>query len=464
MFDKIKNAGILGYLVAAIIIISIFAIILYFMTKGKRDFSDKKESITDVLNKSNNNNGTDKKRVHFNDVVDVQHFNHDLGLTNNTKKNSNNKTKTNNTNNRTRIDRPRRRIPERTIQIVATTTPIQAANILDDNLNYLNDVYHNLDHNLGYNNILQYGFTNMILNEFNNFLYDDANFNIGLFQIPTMDMLVGTNTNKVDKNTLINGEQVKIRSDSQNVHDSLVNKNIYDTYIKISDSTNKYIQYGDLNDKINKTLEEMYNYYLSHDKFNMDEKSKILIVLDNVKKRDKYQPLNDDEAHILANVWNRTKADDIINSTNPIDGSSTSDNIKYNLGKLLCDVINKNDLMECITGRITRYLSALEINDSVSAPTKTKDILRQEIINRASVIIKNEIDDCYNNKECDWHESAKAYKDNIDVDEKEMKKGKDYLHNKIDQLINEYKKEYNDSPTQINFIELVKQEILAGIE
>lgn len=432
---KFNNNIILPILISIILILIIFAIIVILIILHKHKNNESELFIPSNLKKSNDIK-KENKNVKFDDVVRVN---------DGTKKNS--KVKNN------------------------------KKNRLNAGFTFFNDNNQNrINHDFGgFGNTFEIAFAgfdnrftelNHIMNDFNNFLYDD---------IPIMQFNFGMVTNTPIENkkiNVINGEKVKVRTDTQNVHDSLVNNRIRDAYSKISNSNAIYSANKD------DDFTEMYNYYLNHDQFSEDEKRKIIDVLEHVKKGDRFSvfdnifgenvvgsqkdPINRED-EILRNVWNRTKSLDIANTRNNEDGSNNADNIKYNLGKAIVETVNGQNL-ECLTGRVTRYLSALEINDNEIKPTKTKDMLRQEIINRSSVIIQNEIDKCYNDKNCIWHESAKSYKENMETSDEEMKKGKEFLYNKIDELIDEYKKQYSDSVTELKFIDGVKQEILAGIE
>lgn len=369
---------------------------------------------------------------------------------------------------------------------------INNINVDANRTNILDNLHDNYDHNgpnlfemaggIIFDNVFN-GFINLM----NDFIGDDNNnhnnipYNNTLYNNIPIIVLNGGHINydtlennarpiNIIDTAMNNTQPITIRNDTQNVHDSLMTEYARDTYRKIINSTKLF---G--NNKTTKDiLDEMIIYYRYDNQFTLNEVNKIINLINETRKENIFsvfenilhdespaQNESNTEDKILANVWNRTK--------HP-SNANNRDNMRYNLGKAMVECYNNGEHLECFTGRITRYLSALEVNDFEIKPTKTKDILRQEILNKASLIIREEIDKCYNDPNCEWHECAKSYKDNIEIDDNEFSKGKDYLISKIDALMNEFKKEYNNqfgntnlNDTNINYINLIREEIIAGI-
>lgn len=426
---KINKSILISIICIITVLIIIFIIATYIIINKNDNNANKQESLTQPTQS--------KPRVQFNEVVEVKSFD---------KNKSVNDVKMRNTKKKASKNNILRKNNARVTPIIARTE----INNTTDNVDQFRFNFHN------------------IVNELNNFLYGE---------IPIITITGGfigiTNQNPAEKIDLTKNNVVGIRNDNQNVHDSNINDKLREIYDKIRYEYKKYENGNSSSNGINNLDEEIYDYYLNSTEFNDNEKHIIVEVLDNAMKGDKSSLLNnilgfdntnlgdkDDitskENYILRNVWCRSK--------HP-NNKDNEENIKYNLGKQLVDCMN-GKMLHCMSGRISRYISALEMNDfEIANETifKTKDILRKEIMDKCSLLIQSEIEKCYNNEECEWKKAAISYKDGISVDDNDMKKGIDHLTKIIDNILDEYKEKYN-SKTDNAMFNTLREELLIGIQ
>lgn len=187
-----------------------------------------------------------------------------------------------------------------------------------------------------------------------------------------------------------------IYNDPQNVHDSQVSNDIKFIYQKILDK----------NQMNNISLSPHYFDDIKSDliKHNMsdEEKDRALFILNKFKQKNEYMNLNTTDDQILLNVWAR------INSP---ENNNQRQSLKVALFDALSNSMDKNYRGEykevCLQGRCNRVLQSLTLLDNdqnISAPIKTIDILKNEIMSKSYQVIQKilsnspkHIVDMYNN-------------------------------------------------------------------
>lgn len=230
--------------------------------------------------------------------------------------------------------------------------------------------------------------------------------------------------------------RAEMKNDMQNVHDSSISSQLSDYYFSRIHK-----------DNIPDYTQDIRNHIINSAELSQDRKSDALEVLDQVKSENVYSGLrNLSESTVLNNMWNKHKS-----SNNPT-------NIKDAIVSSLADS-KENGHRVCLTGRISRYISSLDGIDDAKPITKSKDVIRMEILNRASKVIMDAIDDCANDPKCSWHGYAKSFGDIsvTDYPESETSIARNIASSKLDGILSEYKS------VDSNFKNSLKEEILVGV-
>lgn len=137
-----------------------------------------------------------------------------------------------------------------------------------------------------------------------------------------------------------------LNEDTQNVHDTVIQKNIKSAFDKTSKLIHNY----------KSTLEEILDY---------SKNEKVKEILEKIDKRNAYiSNLKCNENEVIERVW-----------------SSSDDNIKSQFINEILDCVDKNGFLYCPTGVVTRITSAVYINNPDMAP-KTKKMLNQEVMQK----------------------------------------------------------------------------------
>jgi hypothetical protein len=218
-----------------------------------------------------------------------------------------------------------------------------------------------------------------------------------------------------------------VPSDPQNVHDSQVindthgiyqrirEKNFQDEIVGDSGQSN-----GDKNDAIFKDIRRAIQKYPFTNEIQRANAKK---VLDTMSVGSNIISLDTSERQLIVDVWKR------INSP---ENHSKRGTLHESFMNSLSDGI-ENGKPVCTMGRCGRMLGSLTLLDAdpeIAKPTKTKEILRNEIFSKSHAIIKKVLDDT------PIH-IAKAYQDPeifAQADSK-IKKKVDKLENKLKQEI-----------------------------
>jgi hypothetical protein len=190
---------------------------------------------------------------------------------------------------------------------------------------------------------------------------------LSLYEIDKLnETIVSDNTNDIpDDNAPINQHILthinnQITYDSQNVHDSFVQKDSSKLYLSSNTPSNK--------DFVNESVSSFIDRTVSIGK---EEKlSKTNTILQEIKSRNATLTNfdNNTETEILNNTWEK----------------SISDNQKNSFIDALFDSVENNILL-CPTGLCTRIISNLHIENPENMP-KSKYLYNQEILHKASIM------------------------------------------------------------------------------
>lgn len=153
-----------------------------------------------------------------------------------------------------------------------------------------------------------------------------------------------------------------LTDDKQNIHDSLVQKQSKNGYSEIQKKGIIDIE----------TLKKQIKKYIEDNKVFCDtKKQKILNTVERIYKRNSnVSNYSDTEYSILCNTWNN---DSIL--------------VKLQLIKQLDECIDEFGSLYCPTGISTRIVESLYIENPENYP-KPKEIINQEILNKASILRK----------------------------------------------------------------------------
>lgn len=176
---------------------------------------------------------------------------------------------------------------------------------------------------------------------------------------------------------LKDGKVIAIKPDPQNVHDSHVNDDLRKIYHKI-------VQNNMLDDTPPVSRDDLVTYLkstLSPNKLRRAQKT-----LAAVDKAGNNSAVGAHENQIIDEVWQR------INSR---ENEDRQNELKESLADALIDATDESGYTVCSNGRCARVLSSLTLldtNPDVAAPVKTREILRSEVMSKASKIIETAID------------------------------------------------------------------------
>ncbi len=146
--------------------------------------------------------------------------------------------------------------------------------------------------------------------------------------------------------------ETRIRNDSQNAHDSGVQRGMKNTITKLRD-LNRYNQYAKTPDK---THQEIKEYLQKSSNLTKQIKTKALTTLDRMMKTGNAQisETGTSEREIMSMVWNRIHAN---------ANKHNIDNLKESLAGQLADS-SVGGIPVCPSGRVTRVLSSLDKIDA----------------------------------------------------------------------------------------------------
>lgn len=174
----------------------------------------------------------------------------------------------------------------------------------------------------------------------------------------------------------------RIRNDSQNAHDSGVQRGMKNTIDKLRD-LNRYNQYAKTPDK---TFQEIKEYIQKATNLTKQNRSRALITLDKMMRGGNAQisETGTNEREIMSMVWNRIHSN---------ANKKNTDNLKESLALQLADGAT-NGTPVCPSGRVTRVLSSLDKIDAdpTMGELKPKWALKEELNSLAARVREQVLD------------------------------------------------------------------------
>lgn len=226
--------------------------------------------------------------------------------------------------------------------------------------------------------------------------------------------------------------KVKWRSDSQNVHD-------------LGDDVKAHVKFIFSENSKNKDLQKPFESISEYIRINLEQEDKV--ACDRVmklidKQKIHMSKIDENEITILENIWKRIHL--------PVNRSN-HDQLKNAFFDNMKDCIENNNVV-CSTGRTSKMLSTFSKLD-VQVPNlgsfRSKQMMRNEIYKRSSVILQNKL-----------NSMTKKLQDiyNKGDDNPEIIKGMNEVRRDINKMTEEYKGKLSDSD-----VSKLKEECLAVI-
>ena len=254
----------------------------------------------------------------------------------------------------------------------------------------------------------------------------------------TQEGIINTNKQKAAKKSKNKTQQVNNyfklsethTSDPQNVHDSSVIKDLNKTIIELRKTASEKTPQDVISEIRQYVIDNNRNEKLSTEKSN-----KINKVLDNITDMHPLSSYNETEASLLKLVWDRC---------NHIENSKNSVNMKRALLDELSNCIGDNGVVVCTTGRASRILGSLVMQDinPLLGKANTTEEYKNEILRRCNKIVNSEIvyyKNSYNDPGLKL--AAQSYENpKIEVSEEDEERLKKIIKDKIDDMIAEYTK------------------------
>lgn len=180
---------------------------------------------------------------------------------------------------------------------------------------------------------------------------------------------------KIDKIQNYMKEIGKIRSDSQNVHDTQLIKELGVFY----NSLPKY-------NTVDK--EEIVDYIMQSENLNEEQKLNALRALEAFDTEHTISSLNTNLHVVLATVWKNGYRDETLNA--------------------LVDCTEHNSLV-CVTGRCNKLLYEASLKNNNTAPAMTQDAYKHQIVNEVQNIIRAKIDEIAKSPNAKLRAVAESY-------------------------------------------------------
>ena len=293
-------------------------------------------------------------------------------------------------------------------------------------------------------------------------MFQDLDYPNFYLNIPTiiqedLNILTGTTVNwrkiEADKEGKNKKEKIDkyiekskvIRSDIQNVHDTMVNEDLRKTYIKLDnddknitnqesiDSIKQFIDNSDLSENIKFNANKTYKYIMSSD-------YKVFQLGHNVHLK-----------NILRLTWNRG---------NHPKNIKQKENIKESVIIALSDCIENNKVV-CSGGIGSRLLSSMVLidYDSTIGTTQTTSEYKSEIFSKSQDIFQEQIKISLESKDPEIKKFAESFTD-TNIDDSTISKNiKDNFYKSVENKVDGMLKTYDKSHIPLN----VKDEIMAGL-
>ena len=197
-----------------------------------------------------------------------------------------------------------------------------------------------------------------------------------------------TSKTKIDAVDTLTIENKTFTSDSQNVHDSSVNKQLKNQYQQLKKNTPVA---G--NEEV-----ELRNFLEKQD---TNRSMSALKTLDQICSTGmKNSAIEDDEIQLVNTLWNRSKC---------VDNKDNKENIQNAIVDSLVDGVGV-----CSSGRCTRLLSSLvllDYDENLSNGFSTTEQIRNEMLETANKVLLSTVDDYTLNKNKELRNVALSYSD-----------------------------------------------------
>lgn len=231
-------------------------------------------------------------------------------------------------------------------------------------------------------------------------------------------------------------------SDSQNVHDSSVVKDLSHTLTKLKQTA--------LPGNVNQALTEVENYVKEN--ITGDKKHNVLRVLEETRKNTFLSSYNASEGEILKYVWDRTKLP---------ENSDNSENMKEALIDELANCVQGSHGTVCVGGRASRMLGSLVLQDvdEELGAASTLEQYKNEIFDECHKMIDSEVKLAQSEKN-EHYNAARSYSDpKVSATETEENEFKQHLKNNIDDILTKYKDKLGE-----NQLSNLKKDCYAAVE
>lgn len=195
--------------------------------------------------------------------------------------------------------------------------------------------------------------------------------------------------------------------DRQNVHDSAV----ISSTRNINDELKQTI--GDSH----QTMDHVKTGIRSYDGLGTDIKEAAVSSLKHITNNI-YSALGEREYDIFMRVWNKARQDD-----------SVLHNLIMNLSEC-----KENGMPVCLTGRVTRYLAAIDPTKVLNKEASYKD----EIMSKARIAMREAVEKCVKNPECKWRRAAQDWEGLGELPEDELEMAKAEIAGDFDAILEQY--------------------------
>ena len=242
-------------------------------------------------------------------------------------------------------------------------------------------------------------------------------------------------------------KSIKYTSDGQNVHDSLVGKDLRETLAELNTTLDPSTTRDDIEREI---IDFAVNEYSEKDN---EQKVNIVIeALNTIKNNSYISTLKSNEGDIVKAVWDRSKYPQ--NSVN-------QNKMKEAMIDSIVDCWENGSLV-CINGRCGRYISSISTldYDNKAGKVGTKETYRNEILDNTRKILEKEIENARKSPDKKLNDLGKSYTDtSISIDHETENKFISEVKESIDTMVNTYK-----TKIEANDLERIRKEAHAAIE
>jgi hypothetical protein len=235
---------------------------------------------------------------------------------------------------------------------------------------------------------------------YNNFITELEQERPRKLEQQVQDSINETCTKKEAVNVFVDNS-ITNTSDSQNVHDSAVNKQLRDHYSQLLDSTPITLSNSAIEDEIIQQI----------NKSNPKNIKAALNSLDIIKKNTSFTPIKDPEMELLKVVWERSKLNENILNSNLLKDAVIDSlvDMSTSTDRLGSDIV-------CSSGRCTRLLGSLVLLDhdpTLSNGFFTVEQIRNDVLQNSKQILQDTIEEYSDDIDEKMKTVAESYKSEI---------------------------------------------------